>query len=119
MSRIALAASIINGLIAAGHTVKGFEIFASPTWKSLPKLLFAYARVGWYQGSVFFAIAGLYTYQLSQRSPATWTGIDRIIVGMTSLLYLGSSAWYYKNGDGATGTLVAVAGAVQGSILTS
>ncbi|RVX67416.1 hypothetical protein B0A52_08769 [Exophiala mesophila] len=103
MSRVALAASIINGLIAAGHTVKGFEIFASPTWKSLPKLLFAYARVGWYQGSVFFAIAG----------------IDRIIVAMTSLLYLGSSAWYYKNGDGATGTLVAVAGAVQGSILTS
>ena len=64
-------------------------------------------------------LKGLYTYQLSQRSPATWTGIDRIIVAMTSLLYLGSSAWYYKNGDGATGTLVAVAGAVQGSILTS
>lgn len=39
---------------------KGLEIFASPSWKSIPRLLFAYARVGWYQGSGFFAIAGMH-----------------------------------------------------------
>lgn len=64
-------------------------------------------------------ILGLYTYQLSQRAPSTWTGIDRVIVALTSLLYGASSAWYFKNGDSATGTIVAVAGAVQGSVLTA
>lgn len=44
--------------------VKGLDIFSSPQWSTLPKLLPAYARVGWYQGSVFFTMAGTFCLSL-------------------------------------------------------
>jgi len=37
--------------------MKGLEIFALPEWKGLPTLLRCYAKAGWFEGSVFFAIA--------------------------------------------------------------
>jgi hypothetical protein len=37
-------------------------MFSNPKWSSLPNLLYAYARVGWYQGSVFFTIAGTFDF---------------------------------------------------------
>ncbi len=56
---------------------------------------------------------GLYTYQLSQRDPSTWTTIDRAISALTLALYWASSAWYFRNGDKPTGTLTAVVGGLQ------
>lgn len=150
MSRIALAASVTNALVAIGHTVrrisspfcsllpptytiypppasfylpppaqqiKGIDTFPNPAYRSLPTLLRAYAKVGWYQGSAFFAILSLYTYQLSQRSPETWTGIDRMIVGSLAAVYWASSAWYFKHGDGATGGVTGIGGAVMAATL--
>jgi len=113
MSRIAFATSIAHVGVALGHTLFGQDIFSRPQWSSLPAILFAYARVGWYQGSILFTIAGLYTYQLSQRDPSTWTTIDRAISALTLALYWASSAWYFRNGDKPTGTLTAVVGGLQ------
>lgn len=85
MSRLVLATSITHILVAAGHTVRfpisnvsdygtisnngmnalqlhGINTFALPQWSSLPPLLRCYARAGWYQGSVFFTIAGACVY---------------------------------------------------------
>ncbi|KAI1614525.1 hypothetical protein EDD37DRAFT_652747 [Exophiala viscosa] len=113
MSRLALATSIAHIGVGIGHTFFGIDLFSKPEWKSLPKLFFAYSRVGWYQGGAFFTIIGLYTYQLSQRDPSTWTSIDRTILAMTLALYWASSAWYLKNGDRSTGALTGVVGALQ------
>ena len=85
MSRLALATSIAHAAVGIGHTVSllppttsqenhgskrtnnqchkqffGIDVFSKPEWKSLPKLLFAYSRVGWYQGGAFFTIIGTY-----------------------------------------------------------
>ncbi|OAP62357.1 hypothetical protein AYL99_04560 [Fonsecaea erecta] len=105
MSRVVLATSITHGLVSVGHTVHGLNTFSLPAWTSLPALLRCYAKAGWYQGSVFFGIAALYTYQLSQRDPASWTAIDRAITGITAALYAASSAWYVAHGDRATGAV--------------
>ncbi|KIX95974.1 uncharacterized protein Z520_08229 [Fonsecaea multimorphosa CBS 102226] len=111
MSRVALAASITHALVAVGHTVHGLNTFSLPAWTSLPALLRCYAKAGWYQGSVFFGITALYTYQLSQRDPATqWTAIDRAITALTVALYWASSAWYVRHGDRATGMVTAFGG---------
>lgn len=61
--------------------------------------------------------AGLYTYQLSQRDPATWTPIDRAISAITVALYWGSSAWYFLNGDKATGSITGVVGLLQSLVV--
>jgi len=113
MSRVALVTSVAHVVVGVGHTVFGLGMFSNPKWSSLPNLLYAYARVGWYQGSVFFTIAGLYTYQLSQRDPSTWTAIDRTISAMTLALYWASSAWYFQHGDRPTGALTGIVGAMQ------
>ncbi|KIW42069.1 uncharacterized protein PV06_05653 [Exophiala oligosperma] len=113
MSRIALATSIAHVGVAIGHTAFGLDIFSRAQWSTLPRLLFAYARVGWYQGSILFTIAGLHTYQMSQRDPSTWTTVERAIAGILIALYWASSAWYFKHGDKPTGLLTAVVGAMQ------
>ncbi|KEF51050.1 uncharacterized protein A1O9_12900 [Exophiala aquamarina CBS 119918] len=96
----------------------GLKVFALPEWKGLPTLLRCYAKAGWFEGSVFFAITSLYTYQLSQIPPSQWTSIDRTISTLTWLLYWGASAWYVRNGDKGTGAVTAVAGALQAACLT-
>ncbi|EXJ75682.1 uncharacterized protein A1O5_00189 [Cladophialophora psammophila CBS 110553] len=113
MSRVVLATSITHALVAVGHTVHGLNTFALPAWTSLPALLRCYAKAGWYQGSVFFSIAALFTYQLSQRDPATWTTIERAITGLTMALYCVSSAWYFRHGDKATGVVTGFGGAMS------
>ncbi len=40
------------------NKVHGINTFALPQWNTLPPLLRCYARAGWYQGSLFFAMAG-------------------------------------------------------------
>jgi hypothetical protein len=61
--------------------LKGFDTFSLPPYKALSPLLRCYAKAGWYQGSGFFAMLSLFTYQLSQRPVMTWTRIDRSIMG--------------------------------------
>lgn len=61
---------------------------------------------------------GLYTYQLSQTPPSQWTTIDRTISTLTWLIYWGSSAWYFRNGDKGTGVFTGIAGALQAAVLT-
>lgn len=61
---------------------------------------------------------GLYTYQLSQIPPSQWTSIDRTISSLTTLLYWGSSFWYFRNGDNTTAAVTGVAGALQAATLT-
>jgi len=112
MSRIALAASVTHGLVALGHTVHGLNTFDLPPFASLPALLRCYAKAGWYQGSAFFGLLSLFTYQLSLRRAETWTRIDRYILGGLVLLYWGSSAWYLRHGDRPTGLVTAVGGLI-------
>ncbi|KAH0836090.1 hypothetical protein AYO21_02730 [Fonsecaea monophora] len=114
MSRVVLATSITHALVAVGHTVHGLNTFGLPAWSALPALLRCYAKAGWFQGSVFFSIAALSTYQLSQRDPAAWTGVDRVIVAMTAALYGISSAWYLRHGDRVTGAVTGL-----GSIMSA
>ncbi len=74
MSRVALVTSVAHVFVGVGHTVRttqrrvsiltankvfGLGMFSNPKWSSVPSLLYAYARVGWYQGSLFFTIAGM------------------------------------------------------------
>ncbi|OCT46599.1 hypothetical protein CLCR_02165 [Cladophialophora carrionii] len=82
MSTTAFAASVTHALVAVGHTVHGVNTFSLPPFRSLPALLACYAKAGWYQGSAFFTMLALYTYQLSKKPATSWTQIDRAILGM-------------------------------------
>jgi len=110
MSKVALAAGITHALVAVGHTLKGLSTFDKSPYRTLPPLLHFYAKIGWFQGGAFFGILGLYTYQLSQRAPETWTGLDRMILGCYAAVYLVSSASYFRAGDKATGGVTALGG---------
>ncbi|KAJ9602396.1 hypothetical protein H2200_013251, partial [Cladophialophora chaetospira] len=81
MSSVALAASVTNALVAVGHTVHGLNTFSLPPYRSLPPLLLCYAKAGWYQGSAFFSILALWSWQLSKKPVASWTSVDRAILG--------------------------------------
>ncbi|KIX92914.1 uncharacterized protein Z520_11390 [Fonsecaea multimorphosa CBS 102226] len=113
MSLLALATSIAHFGISIGHTMLGLELFARPVWSPLPVLEFAYSQAGWYQGSISFAIFGIFNYQLSRRDPSTWTLYDRAITTLILILYWGTSQWYLRRGDSKTGILMAVVGGLQ------
>lgn len=88
---------------------------------------------GWYEGSVFFLIAGkqfsidsdskllsllrshdtgILNYKWSQTGLVD--GPDRAIAGLLTSLLLGFGAKYIKAGDKGTGVILAVIGALQG-----
>jgi len=117
MANVALAASVTHALVAVAHTVHGLNTFSLPPYQSLSPLLRCYAKAGWYQGSAFFTLFALWTYQLSQRNPVTWTRIDRILLGGLAAIYSGSSAWYFKHGDTATAGVTGFGGLITVLVL--
>lgn len=88
-NNVLLATAAAHGLLSLGHTVstnegtglstkklesqtvliekqtKGLDQFKHPSLSQLPGLLRAAVKVGWYEGSVFFAIAGKKLHPIS------------------------------------------------------
>ncbi|KAK2796311.1 hypothetical protein FQN50_009602 [Emmonsiellopsis sp. PD_5] len=115
MSKGYKAAAVVFALIAAGHTFAGKEWTKDPKFKALSRPVGAFARAGWYQGSIFFLIVALQNYRWSQTTAGALTDpVEKAIAALATVLCLGSSAWYNKNGIRDTAAIVGVAGCVQG-----
>ncbi|KAF2012343.1 hypothetical protein BU24DRAFT_397412 [Aaosphaeria arxii CBS 175.79] len=109
-----LAVAVAHGLLGLGHTTKGLEQFSHPSIDKLPVTLRGAVKAGWYEGSVFFLIAGLLNYKWSQSALALASGPDKAIAALLTALLFGAGANYYRTGDKPTGVLLAIVGALQG-----
>ncbi|KAF1942522.1 hypothetical protein EJ02DRAFT_454219 [Clathrospora elynae] len=110
-----LASAAAYGILALGHTTKGLEQFKHPTMNTLPLALRGASKIGWYEGSGFFLIMttpGILNYKWAQ------TGIydiyDKSIAGVLVSLLAAAGAAYFKSGDKATATTLAVVAVLQG-----
>ncbi|KAF1979781.1 hypothetical protein BU23DRAFT_594953 [Bimuria novae-zelandiae CBS 107.79] len=103
--------SLAYGLLSIGHTAKGLSQFTHPSTASLPIWLRGASKIGWYEGSVWFVIAGVLNYKWSQ------TGIvdmaDKTVAGLLTTLLFGAGASYWSVNDRPTGGLLFVVGALQ------
>ncbi|KAF2746834.1 hypothetical protein M011DRAFT_424335 [Sporormia fimetaria CBS 119925] len=106
------ASAIAHAVLALGHTSKGLEQFKHPSLNQVPALLRTTIKTGWYEGSVFFAIAAVLNYKYSQ------TGLldlaDRTVATLLTTLLFGAGAKYFGAGDKGTGITLAVVGILQG-----
>ncbi|GAD92430.1 predicted protein [Paecilomyces variotii No. 5] len=101
-------------LLSAGHTQLAREWTSDAQFKSLPKTVQAYARAGWYQGSVFFIIMSLVNYRWSKTNVGTLIDpIDKGIAALNILLLWASALWYRKNGIKQATAAVGVSGLLQ------
>ncbi|KAK6521988.1 hypothetical protein TWF281_002560 [Arthrobotrys megalospora] len=93
--------ALVNGLIAVGHALKGFEMFAwdQKHYQMLPRTAAVPYRTGWFQGCTLFSILGLLNY----RWGVTGMGhpADRLIAALASVTYLWSFYLYRTVGDPA------------------
>ncbi|PGH06236.1 hypothetical protein AJ80_08205 [Polytolypa hystricis UAMH7299] len=112
-SRAYQANAVVFTLLAAGHTFAGKSFTSDPQFKNLPRTVGAYARAGWYQGSVFFLIVALINYRWSRVPGALANPAEKAIAALISALCWGSSAWYHRNGIRDTSAIVGFAGALQ------
>ncbi|PVH94375.1 hypothetical protein DM02DRAFT_572927 [Periconia macrospinosa] len=106
-----LASSAIHVLLAVGHTVKGREIFQHPSLSRLPSILKDTVRVGWYEGSMFFAMMSFLNYKWSQTGLVD--GADKAIAGLLVTLFFGAGANYARAGDKGLGFAMSIIGVFQ------
>jgi hypothetical protein len=100
----------------------------NPQFQRLPRSVSMYSRAGWYQGSVFFLIAGrfldetsslvliipaLKNYRWAQSPGLLADPLDKTIAALTTAICLGSAVWYGKEGDRTTCGLLAIVGGLQ------
>ncbi|KAF1963411.1 hypothetical protein CC80DRAFT_432983 [Byssothecium circinans] len=106
------ATAVAHSLLSLAHTTKGLEQFKHPTLNSLPTVLKSAVKIGWYEGSVFFAIMGILNYKWSQ------TGLldlaDKSIVGLLVTLLFGAGQQYFRSGDKVTALILSIVGVLQG-----
>ncbi|KAJ9210264.1 hypothetical protein DTO166G4_8115 [Paecilomyces variotii] len=104
----------VFALLSAGHTHLAREWTSNVQFKNLPRTIQAYARAGWYQGSVFFLIMSLVNYRWSKTNTGRLTDpIDKAIAALNILLLWASAVWYKKNGIKQATAAVGVSGLLQ------
>ncbi|KAL2219548.1 hypothetical protein M432DRAFT_358103 [Thermoascus aurantiacus ATCC 26904] len=105
----------VFALLSAGHTFTARKWTNDPQFKDLSKVVKAYARAGWYQGSVFLLIMALINYRWSRLVPQgrLTDPVDRAIAALNTLLLWATAAWYTKNGIRDTGAVVGASGVLQ------
>jgi len=107
------ATAIAHAIVALAHTAKSKDFLSDPQFKRLPRLVAAYPRAGWFQGSVWFFIGALLNYRWSRVSGPLTDPVERAIAVLITAVYLGTAAWYTKEGDAATGGILTVVGGMQ------
>ncbi|KAL5410560.1 hypothetical protein PMIN06_006067 [Paraphaeosphaeria minitans] len=95
------------GLLSLGHTVKGLEQFKHPSTNQLPPQLRGASQIGWYEGSVWFLIAGVMNYKWSQTGLVDLADKTAASLLITLLFGAGASYWRVKDKPSA-GVLLAV-----------
>ncbi|KAL4936626.1 hypothetical protein BDV06DRAFT_204659 [Aspergillus oleicola] len=105
--------SLAWALISLGHTLGAKDWQSHPTFRSLPEQSHACARIGWYQGSVFFLVNALINYNWSQSPDQLRNPLNRAIAVIMTMVMWGSSGWYFKSGVKRNGVVVALMGALQ------
>ncbi|KAF2640291.1 hypothetical protein P280DRAFT_401405 [Massarina eburnea CBS 473.64] len=89
----------------------GLDNFKHPSVNTLPTKLKAAVKIGWYEGSAFFAIVGLLNYKWSQ------TGLvdlaDKSMAGILVSLLFGAGQHYFRTGDKTTGSVLGLIGILQ------
>ncbi|KAL4798334.1 hypothetical protein BDV19DRAFT_356863 [Aspergillus venezuelensis] len=100
-------------LCSVGHTLGAKDWQSHPTFRSLPEQSSACAKIGWYQGSVFFLVNAFVNYSWSQSPELLKNPINRAIAVIMTAVMWGSSGWYLKKGVKRNGVFVALIGALQ------
>ncbi|KAL4880524.1 hypothetical protein BJY04DRAFT_218996 [Aspergillus karnatakaensis] len=100
-------------LLSLGHTLGAKNWQSSPQFRTLPRADSGCARVGWYQGSVFFIVNALLNYNWSLAPEQLRNPINRAIAVILTAVMWGSSGWYFKHGVAPNGVVVALMGALQ------
>ncbi|OCK81981.1 hypothetical protein K432DRAFT_325124 [Lepidopterella palustris CBS 459.81] len=110
-NKLLLATAVAHGLLSIGHTMKGIEMFANPSFKKLPPTLFGAVKAGWFEGSVFLAIMGLINYRWANEGFKNT--FDIAIASLISVLCFGFGGYYAKTGDKGTAGILSVVGLLQ------
>ena len=58
-TRALQATAAAHAFVSIGHTLKAQSFMNDPQFRRLPRLVAAYARAGWFQGSSLFMVAGM------------------------------------------------------------
>ncbi|EFY91812.1 hypothetical protein MAC_02097 [Metarhizium acridum CQMa 102] len=100
-------------LISLGHTTSAKDWQANAKFQTLPRLSYACAKVGWYQGSGFFIMNG--TSTTAPYNPALLRDpVQKAIAGAMIAIMWASGWWYSKNGAASNAVAVGAIGALQG-----
>ena len=82
--------SLAYGILSLGHTAKGLEQYKHQSLRTVPLWLRGASKIGWYEGSVWFIIAGVLNYKWSQTGLADTA--DKTIAGLLITLLFGAGA---------------------------
>jgi len=84
-----------------------------PQFKRLPRLVAAYARAGWFQGSSLFLVAAIINYRWSRSPILLADRLEKAIAAVTAATYLLTAAWYASQEDKTTSGLLTIVGGLQ------
>ncbi|KAG8428789.1 hypothetical protein J3459_002419 [Metarhizium acridum] len=101
-------------LISLGHTTSAKDWQANAKFQTLPRLSYACAKVGWYQGSGFFIMNALINYAWSKNPALLRDPVHKAIAGAMIAIMWASGWWYTKNGVASNAVAVGAIGALQG-----
>ncbi|KJK82789.1 hypothetical protein H634G_01926 [Metarhizium anisopliae BRIP 53293] len=109
-------------LISLGHTTSAKDWQENAKFQTLPRLAYACAKAGWYQGSGFFIMNGtsttrsppLINYAWSKNPALLRDPVQKAVAGAMIAIMWASGWWYAKNGVTSNAVAVGAIGALQG-----
>jgi len=84
-----------------------------PQFKRLPRLVGAYARAGWFQGSALFLVAAILNYRWSRNPLLLTDPLDKAIAALTAATYWATALWYMSKDEKPASGLLTVIGGLQ------
>lgn len=87
-SPLHLPTALAYAILALGHTSKGLSQFSHPSLSTVHPQVRGAAKIGWYEGSVWFIIAGVLNYKWSVTGLVD--GADRTVAGLLVALLFGA-----------------------------
>jgi len=112
-SRALQATAAAHAFVAIGHTLKSQDFMNDPQFRRLPRLVGAYARAGWFQGTSLFLIAAILNYRWSRNPLLLTDSLDKAIAAVTVATYWATAVWYMSQEDKTTSGLLTVVGGLQ------
>ncbi|KAK9440162.1 uncharacterized protein G6M90_00g062280 [Metarhizium brunneum] len=114
MSKALQVTSVGWLLISLGHTASAKDWQENAKFQTLPRLAYACAKAGWYQGSGFFIMNALINYAWSKNPALLRDPVQKAVAGAMIAIMWASGWWYAKNGVTSNAVAVGAIGALQG-----